>query len=33
LNGKPLAPLLPVTADAQPNGDRGAGHVAVFRSF
>src|SRR5271156_7198506 len=33
LNGEPLAPLLPATADAQRNGDLGAGHVAVIRSF
>ena len=33
LNGEPLAPVLPATADAQRNGDLGAGHVAVIRSF
>jgi hypothetical protein len=33
LNGEPLAPLLPATAEAQRNGDLGAGHVAVIRSF
>jgi hypothetical protein len=33
LNGEPLAPLLPATAHAQRNGDLGAGHVAVIRSF
>src|SRR5271167_4302139 len=33
LNGEPLAPLLPATADAQRNGDLGAGHVAVIRGF
>jgi hypothetical protein len=33
LNGEPLAPLLPATAQAQRNGDLGAGHVAVIRSF
>src|SRR5271168_2815607 len=33
LNGEPLPPLLPATADAQRNGDLGAGHVAVIRSF
>jgi hypothetical protein len=33
LNGEPLAPLLPATAEAQRNGDLGAGHVAVIRGF
>ena len=33
LNGEPLEPVLPATADAQRNGDLGAGHVAVIRSF
>src|ERR1700728_612214 len=33
LNGEPLEPVLPATAQAQRNGDLGAGHVAVFRSF
>jgi hypothetical protein len=33
LNGEPLAPVLPATAAAQHNGDLGAGHVAVIRSF
>jgi hypothetical protein len=33
LNGQPLPPLLPATAQAQRNGDLGAGHVAVIRSF
>jgi uncharacterized protein DUF222 len=33
LNGEPLAPVLPATAQAQRNGDLGAGHVAVIRSF
>ena len=33
LNGEPLAPVLPATADAQRNGELGAGHVAVIRSF
>ena len=33
LNGEPLAPVLPATADAQRNGDLGAGHVAVIRGF
>jgi hypothetical protein len=33
LNGEPLAPLLPATAQAQRNGDLGAGHVAVIRGF
>jgi hypothetical protein len=28
-----LEPLLPATAEAQRNGDLGAGHVAVIRSF
>jgi hypothetical protein len=33
LNGEPLEPVLPATAAAQRNGDLGAGHVAVIRSF
>src|ERR1700722_17123730 len=33
LNGEPLAPALPATAQAQRNGHLGAGHVAVIRSF
>jgi Domain of unknown function (DUF222) len=33
LNGEPLAPVLEATAAAQRNGDLGAGHVAVIRSF
>jgi hypothetical protein len=33
LNGEPLEPLLPATAEAQRNGDLGAGHVAAIRSF
>ena len=33
LNGEPLAPLLPATAQAQRHGDLGAGHVAVIRGF
>jgi Domain of unknown function (DUF222) len=33
LNGEPLEPLLPATAEAQRNGDLGAGHVAVIRGF
>ena len=33
LNGQPLAPVLPATAEAQRNGELGAGHVAVIRSF
>ena len=33
LNGEPLPPLLPATAEAQRHGDLGAGHVAVIRSF
>jgi len=33
LNGEPLAPLLPATAQAQRNGDLGAGHVTVIRNF
>jgi Domain of unknown function (DUF222) len=33
LNGEPLAPVLPATAEAQRNGDLGPGHVAVIRSF
>src|ERR1700744_4599571 len=33
LNGEPLPPVLPGTAKAQRNGQIGAGHVAVIRSF
>jgi hypothetical protein len=33
LNGEALPPLLEATAAAQRNGDLGAGHVAVIRSF
>ena len=33
LNGEPLPPVLPATAEAQRNGDLGPGHVAVIRSF
>jgi hypothetical protein len=33
LNGEPLPPVLPATAEAQRNGDLGAGHVAVIRGF
>jgi hypothetical protein len=33
LNGEPLPPVLPATAEAQRNGNLGAGHVAVIRSF
>ena len=33
LNGEPLEPMLPATAQAQRNGDIGAGHVAVIRGF
>jgi hypothetical protein len=33
LNGEPLPAALPATAQAQRNGDLGAGHVAVIRSF
>ncbi|HYY00166.1 MAG TPA: DUF222 domain-containing protein, partial [Mycobacterium sp.] len=33
LNGEPLAPVLPATAEAQRNGDIGGGHVAVIRGF
>ncbi len=33
LNGEPLPPVLEATAAAQRNGDLGAGHVAVIRSF
>ena len=33
LNGEPLEPTLPATAEAQRNGDLGPGHVAVIRSF
>ncbi len=33
LNGEPLEPVLPATAEAQRNGELGAGHVAVIRSF
>jgi Domain of unknown function (DUF222) len=33
LNGESLPPVLPATAEAQRNGELGAGHVAVIRSF
>ena len=33
LNGEPLPPVLPATAQAQRNGDLGPGHVAVIRGF
>jgi hypothetical protein len=33
LNGEPLPPVLEATAEAQRNGDLGAGHVAVIRGF
>ena len=33
LNGEPVEPVLEATAHAQRNGDIGAGHVAVIRSF
>jgi hypothetical protein len=33
LNGEPLPPVLEATAEAQRNGELGAGHVAVIRSF
>jgi hypothetical protein len=33
LNGEPLPPVLPATAEAQRNGDIGNGHVAVIREF
>src|SRR6202522_454169 len=33
LNGEPLPPVLPATAQAQRNGDLGPGHVTVIRSF
>src|SRR6202041_736930 len=33
LNGEPLEPVLPATAEAQRNGELGAGHVAGIRSF
>jgi hypothetical protein len=33
LNGQPLEPVLPATAEAQRNGLIGTGHVAVIRSF
>jgi hypothetical protein len=33
LNGEPLEPLLPATAQAQRNGVIGFGHVAVIRGF
>jgi hypothetical protein len=33
LNGEPLEPVLPATAEAQRNGELGAGQVAVIRSF
>ena len=33
LNGEPLPPVLPGTAEAQRAGDIGGGHVAVIRGF
>src|SRR6201996_554571 len=33
LNGEPLPPVLPATAEAQRNGELGPGHVAVIRGF
>jgi hypothetical protein len=33
LNGEPLEPVLPATAEAQRTGAIGSGHVAVIRSF
>ena len=33
LNGEPLPPVLPATAEAQRNGDIGSSHVAVIRGF
>ncbi len=33
ITGEPLPPVLPATAEAQRNGDLGAGHVAVIRGF
>jgi uncharacterized protein DUF222 len=33
ITGEPLAPMLPATAQAQRNGELGAGHVAVIRGF
>jgi hypothetical protein len=33
LTGEPLEPVLPAAAEAQRNGDIGAGHVAVIRGF
>src|ERR1700689_777099 len=33
LNGEPLPPALPATAEAQGNGDPGAGHVPGVRRF
>jgi len=33
LNGETLPPVLGASAEAQRNGDIGAGHVAVIRSF
>src|ERR1700690_21368 len=33
LNGEPLEPVLPATAEAQRNGELGPGHVAVIRVF
>jgi hypothetical protein len=33
LNGEALPPVLPATAEAQRNGELGAGHVAVIRGF
>jgi hypothetical protein len=33
LNGEPLEPVMPATAEAQRNGTIGTGHVAIIRSF
>ncbi len=33
LNGEPLEPVMPATAEAQRNGNIGTGHVAVIRGF
>jgi Domain of unknown function (DUF222) len=33
LNGEPLEPVMPATAEAQRNGIIGTGHVAVIRGF
>ena len=33
ITGEPLPPMLPATAEAQRNGELGAGHVAVIRGF